>query len=200
MPFKGKPTQPVQGHFCYGLWKSTPTTTMKWLREQGCISPFDLGAGQTPSGKPGPTPLEIASLAVFGGKHPADDIHNSNKRRSKVGLALCAHHSIPVHFALDLLNMEEVTNKSYPNETETKRIITNAELRFVFRFRSNVKMQNCIQFWLDKSPVAPPWDDTSTAYHKSWGVYEKHLGNKQSKNRMELDLSSVHLTGLELYQ
>lgn len=114
-----------------------------------------------------------------------------------MGLALLAHHSIPVHFALDLLNMEEVVKKSYPGETATKRVITNAELRFVFRYRDSVKIKNSVQFWLDKVAVVPPWDEQSTLYNEGWQVYETHLRAKSSKDRMNLDLSSVSLTGLE---
>lgn len=140
-------------------------------------------------------PLDYARTAVYG--NDGSDENSANKQRSKVGLALLAHHSIPVHFALDLLNMEEVVKKSYPGETATKRVITNAELRFVFRYRDNVKIKNSVQFWLDKVAVVPPWDEQSTLYNEGWQVYETHLRAKSSKDRMNLDLSSVSLTGLE---
>jgi hypothetical protein len=130
---------------------------------------------------------------VYGGA--GDDENGENKRRSKVGLSLLMHHYRPVHFALDLLDMDQVTAKSYPGETATKRIITNAELRFVFRHRDNEKVKSCIQFWLNKVAVVPPWDEASEIYVEGWNTYETHLGSKQPQDRMALNLSTISLTG-----
>ncbi|MCF7993566.1 MAG: hypothetical protein K9L32_00635 [Chromatiaceae bacterium] len=198
MPFTGAPTTPAAGHFCYGLWTNPDTPTMKWLKERGCISPFSLGAGPTPSGKPGPTPLDIARTAVYGTE--GTDENSANKQRSKVGLALLAHHSIPVHFALDLLDMGEVAGKSRQGETATNRVITNAELRFLFRHRDNLKIKQSVQFWLDKEAVVPPWDEKSEIHTDKWQIYETHLKTKSPKDHMELNLASVSLTGLENFR
>ncbi len=72
-----------------------------------------------------------------------------------------------VHFILDGIDMTYVVNKKkYP---EAKTDITSHELRWIYRNRNNINVQNKIQFWLNGQPTSPPWE--SDEGKRIWGLY-----------------------------
>ncbi|PHM30342.1 hypothetical protein [Xenorhabdus innexi] len=62
-----------------------------------------------------------------------------------------------VHFILDGIDMRYVVKKI--KYAEGKTDITAHELRWIYRNRNNINVQNKIQFWLNGQPTSPPWEN-----------------------------------------
>jgi hypothetical protein len=120
------------------------------------------------------------------------------RRKSKGGLYYaCKVAHKTVHFCLDGLGDFKTTiGKSYAgkagddgiegpegttwavppdraqNESDRKfRVVTGAELRWVYRNREDADVQKHIQFWLANKPSVPPWDPGYTGRVADWSQY-----------------------------
>ncbi|KMJ43781.1 hypothetical protein PSI19_17640 [Xenorhabdus khoisanae] len=72
-----------------------------------------------------------------------------------------------IHFILDGIDMNYVVNKKiYPG---AKNDITAHELRWIYRKRKDINVQEKIQFWLNGQPTVPPWE--SDEGKKIWRRY-----------------------------
>ncbi len=94
---------------------------------------------------------------------------------------------IDVHFVLDSINFAYVVLKDEPGRAgyygdfpqgpydktgdplgnNKTRTVTHAELRWLYRNRSDPKVQLHVQFWKNKAPCEPPW----TAEPTTWAKY-----------------------------
>ena len=93
------------------------------------------------------------------------------KRQSKTGLNLFLLKQKTVHFVLDNIIMDQVPLKSYKGEGPNNRSITGAELRWIYKHRDNIEVQENIQFWFRKKPTSPPWVIGSENYSAEWNNY-----------------------------
>jgi hypothetical protein len=58
-----------------------------------------------------------------------------------------------------------------PGWVKKTRAITNAELRWIYRNRAKSGVQEHVQFWLNGSPCAPPWEH-SDEIKALWAQYK----------------------------
>ncbi|WP_338805287.1 hypothetical protein WDV76_10245 [Xenorhabdus griffiniae] len=116
------------------------------------------------------------------------DIRNGNvyyprkitSRKCKAGLSWYSHSlsHANIHFILDGIDMENVINKkNNPKIDKGKDSYTNKELRWIYRNRKDPRVQSCIQFWLDGSPVSPPWIEGR--YVDLWQNYQPKFENSE---------------------
>lgn len=108
-----------------------------------------------------------------------------------------------VHFILTRIDMNAVPQKknkifkdeATSSEIETKDVgITDAELRWVFRNRTNFFVQLRVQFWItpsneegkfgDPVPCIPPWE--MDQYKEAWCKYDLEVKNKRATETEEV--------------
>lgn len=121
-----------------------------------------------------------------------DDIENNRRwrRKSKAGIEFLTKHQHNIHFAIDnaidwnaVISKPDAAEKTdvpfkpqgdglyqYKAGDIKMRIITYAEIRFIYRNRTDADFQKRIQFWYSDgtkfSAGAPPWDRDSGTWSK----------------------------------
>ncbi|MBD2786241.1 hypothetical protein ID858_16210 [Xenorhabdus sp. DI] len=88
--------------------------------------------------------------------------------------------NIHVHFILDGIDMESVTNKHNMNKYYNS--MTAKELRWIFRHRANHKIAEKVQFWKNNNPASPPWNGPESFV---WINYAIHLQKKNEEKEEE---------------
>lgn len=80
---------------------------------------------------------------------------NMLERKCKGGIAFLLDETVGInlHFLLDGINMHNVVYK-----TNKEKSITGAELRWIYRNRNNPRVQKVVQFWINRRPCCPPWN------------------------------------------
>ncbi|BET97408.1 hypothetical protein [Xenorhabdus taiwanensis] len=63
-----------------------------------------------------------------------------------------------VHFILDKIDMEYIVHKRRHPNSRNPTDITAHELRWIYRNRHLLRVQQKIQFWLNGKPTTPPWE------------------------------------------
>ena len=105
------------------------------------------------------------------------------RRKCKGGLEFAVfHRQNNIHFCLDGFDFEQVIHKSTPihdsNPGEGKRRgVTSAELRWIYRNRNFIQVQERIYFWkirpnsLQMEQCPPPWEWDPSENGGNWGQY-----------------------------
>ena len=119
------------------------------------------------------------------------------RRKCKGGLEFAVYHrQNNIHFCLDGFDFEQVIHKSTPshdsNPGEAKRRgVTSAELRWIYRNRNFVQVQERIYFWrrspngLQLEQCQPPWEWYPSENGGNWGQYHP----KRERERLKIKLS-----------
>ncbi|MBM3114924.1 hypothetical protein [Jeongeupia naejangsanensis] len=150
--------------------------------------------------------------AVFADKAKEVESNSAWRAKSKFGMewtikknADPVHPARNIHFVLDDLDMAAVVTKTHRFEDASHRVlaqdspagkanagedklrtITHSELRWIYRNRNNPLVQRSVQFWLDKTPCVPPWENTGlttklpvggtvVTWKDAWVLYEPSL-------------------------
>jgi hypothetical protein len=114
------------------------------------------------------------------------------KRKSKCGILYIVHNTeFHIHFQLAGIKMKPLVRKTHSKDSfvqfggqewhEKGRSITGSELRWVFRHRFDLKVQNKLQFWCQDPEdrgqryiqCSPPWDSSwpKPGHRKAWDEY-----------------------------
>jgi len=131
-------------------------------------------------------------------------------KTSKAGLAFQATRrpGHKIHFVLDGLDFSRVlAQTSAPAEVARTVVtspldITSAEVRWLFRNRSNARVADAVVFWLDGVKTEPPWQWPQAAAQFANFLYTKsqHLADEQAsgdfKNVLEELRASIVLQRL----
>ncbi|WP_432721010.1 hypothetical protein R0381_002764 [Jeongeupia wiesaeckerbachi] len=114
------------------------------------------------------------------------------------------HSAVHIHFVLDSMDMAAVVTKTHRFEDSNQnvlaqdlprgkskpgddriRTITHSELRWIYRNRNNPLVQQSVQFWKDKDPCCPPWDNDGetvklpsgkdVSWKAAWTIYKPSM-------------------------
>lgn len=90
-------------------------------------------------------------------------------KKSKSGLNWSKEIGNKVHYILDDINFDSVVDKDdlYHNHYGENIVsITNSELRWLYRNRTDPDTQKSVQFWKDGRPANAPWADDPETWRR----------------------------------
>ncbi|HET9952964.1 MAG TPA: hypothetical protein VFQ61_00600 [Polyangiaceae bacterium] len=134
----------------------------------------------------------------------SESVYNSIiRRKCKFGLYWTIKRGKHIHFCLDGLSMGAIAGKSFKDDkgsgSDKLRAVTGSELRWIYRHRNVNAVQLGVQFWHNKAPAGPPWNEPEmqelikgkwVKWRESWASYKP----KHEPSTLELDVDRSNAT------